>query len=269
MLRLEELVPELNKLALPEAVFAPASTYLRAMHYRGACGLFYFVNEGARPYVGTVTIPYRSPCCWYDPWANAIHPARPEPCGDGLRLDISLEPSHSLFLLLDEPEEALLTRPVRCAGQELPLKGWRRSTCAAIDYPHFTGVKSVILPDNLAQEQPEFSGFVRYESAFDLPGPGQVALEITDACEGVEAFVNGRSAGIQIVPPFRYELTPLVTPGRNEIAVEVATTLERYCYNLTKDDPCMKMRGLAVPACGSGITGRASVFFENEQEETA
>lgn len=85
----------------------------------------------------------------------------------------------------------------------------------------------------------------------------------------MEVFVNGRSAGIQIVPPFCYDLTPLAKPGRNEIAVEVATTLERYCYGLTKDDPRMKMRGLAAPTCGSGITGRASVFFENEQEETA
>lgn len=269
VLRLEELAAELNKLALPEAVFAPASTYLRAMHYQGACGLFYFVNEGAQPYGGTVTIPYRGPCYWYDPWINAIHPARAEPCGDGLRLNISLGPSHSLILLLDEPEEALLTQPVRCTGQELPLEGWRRSTCTAIDYPRFTGAKPVTLPDHLAREQPDFSGFVRYESAFDLPGPGRVSLEITDAYEGVEVFVGGKSAGIQIVPPFRYDLTPLVKPGRNEIAVEVATTLERYCYDLTKDDPRMKMRGLAAPTCGSGITGRVSILFENEQEETA
>lgn len=269
VLRLEELVPELRQLALPEAVFAPASTYLRAMHYQGECGLFYFVNEGAKPYAGTVTIPYSGPCYWYDPWASAIHPAHGLPCGDSLRLDISLESSHSLILLLDEPEESLLTQPVRCTGRELPLEGWRRSTCAAIDYPRFIGAKSVTLPDNLAQEQPDFSGFVRYESAFHLPGPGRVVLEITDAAEGVEVFVNGGSAGIRIVPPFRYDLTPLATPGRNEIAVEVATTLERYCYDLTKNDPRMKMRGLAAPTCGSGITGRVSILFENEQEETA
>lgn len=269
MLRLEELAPELNKLALPEAVFDPASTYLRAMHYQGECGLFCFVNEGAEPYAGAVTIPYSGSCYWYDPWANAIHPARRSPCGNGLRLDISLEPSHSLILLLDEPDEILLTQPVRCTGRELSLEGWRRSTCAGIGYPNFGGEKPVSLPDDLVKEQPDFSGFVRYESAFDLPSPGRASLEITDACEGVEVFANGKSAGIQIVPPFRYDLTPLVRPGRNEIAVEVATTLERYCYGLTKDDPRMKMRGLAAPSCGSGITGRMTVFFENEQEEAA
>lgn len=49
----------------------------------------------------------------------------------------------------------------------------------------------------------------------------------------------------------------------------VATTLERHCYDLTKDDPRMKLRGLAAPTCGSGITGRVRVLLEHEQEETA
>lgn len=263
-LGLEELVPELQKLSLPEAAFSPASTYLRAMHCRGECELFFFVNEAAETYSGTVAVPYGGPCYWYDPWANAVHPARPEPWGEGVRLDVVLEPSRSLFLLLDEPDAALLTEPVRCTGEMLPLEPWRRSVCAGIDYPRFEGERPVSLPDRLAEEQPAFSGFVRYESAFELPGKGKVALEITDAYEGVEVFVNGRSAGIQIVPPYRYDLTALAKPGRNGLAIEVATTLERYCYDLTKDDPRMKMRGLAAPSCGSGITGQAAIFFERK-----
>ena len=258
---LEGLVPALNAIGLPEVQIVPASTYLRAMHHQGECGLYFFVNEGARPYAGNVTIPYSGPCCWYDPWANAVYPAGLEPCTGGGRISLHLEPSHSLILLLDEAEASLLTEPVRCAGGEISPDGWRRGVCAGIDYPNFTGFKETILPDDLAQEQPEFSGFVRYESGFSLPRPGRVALEITDAAEGVEVFVNGQSAGIQIVPPFRYDLTPLTRQGRNEIAIEVATTLERCCYGLTKDDPRMKMRGLAVPSGGSGITGQVTIFL--------
>lgn len=264
VLGLEELVPEMKKLALPEAAFSPASTYLRAMHYRGECELFFFVNEAAEGYHGTVTIPYNGPCCWYDPWRNAVYPVQGTACGNGLRLEISLEPSQSLILLLDEPDASLLTGPVQCTGRTLPLEGWRRSVCAGIDYPRFENEKPVSLPDHLAEEQPAFSGFVRYESAFELPGKGKVALELTDAYEGVEVFVNGQSAGIQIVPPFRYDLTALAKPGRNTLTIEVATTLERHCYDLTRDDPRMKMRGLAAPSCGSGITGQATIFFEEE-----
>lgn len=192
--------------------------------------MFFFVNEAAEGYHGTVTIPYNGPCCWYNPWRNAVHPVLGTACGNGLRLEVVLEPSHSLILLLDEPDAALLTEPVQCTGQKLPLEGWRRSVCAGTGYPHFEDEKPVSLPGHLAEEQPEFSGFVRYESAFELPGVGTVTLEITDAYEGVEVFVNGQSAGIQIVPPFRYDLTALAKPGRNALAIEVATTLERHCY---------------------------------------
>ena len=49
----------------------------------------------------------------------------------------------------------------------------------------------------------------------------------------------------------------------------MAATLERHCCSLTRDDPRMKLRGLAAPRCNSGITGRVRVLFEHEQEETA
>ena len=56
---------------------------------------------------------------------------------------------------------------------------------------------------------------------------GEGILEITDAYEGVEVFVNGKSLGIQVVPPYRYDLTEGLVKGTNELVIEVATTLER------------------------------------------
>lgn len=181
----------------------------------------------------------------------------------------------------------------------------------------------MVLPDGLAQEKPDFSGFVRYESRFivkstgvagrgaigrdvnsdgtvsekagtvdmagadrkaleqadseclyeakletecpvaALPPGNRLVLELTDAYEGVELFINGRSAGIQIVAPYRYDLTGYVKEGENRLAIEVATTLERKCYAMTKDDPRMKMRGLAEPVCGSGITGKGFMYRQS------
>ena len=106
------------------------------------------------------------------------------------------------------------------------LDRWIRSTCRAIDYPAFGNAKPIRLPDPLAQEEPTFSGFARYECAVNGTGEKTV-LEITDAYEGVEVFVNRQSLGIQIAPPFRYDLTPYLRQGENKLAIEVATTLER------------------------------------------
>lgn len=261
VIALEQLAGELAKLSLPEAVFAPRSVYLRAMRCQGDWGLFFFVNEGTRTYTGTVTVPYTGPCYWYDAWRNVTYSASGTASGGSMALALTLEPGHSLILMLDEPDEERLTEPVRCEGVKLPLAGWRRGLCAGIEYPHFQGNKPVSLPDSLAKEKPEFSGYARYEATFRVKGAGRAALEISDAAEGVEVFVNGRSAGIQIVPPFRYDLTGLVKPGENSLAIEVATTLERQCYIMTKDEPRMKMRGLKEPVCGSGITGHVSLYY--------
>ena len=41
-------------------------------------------------------------------------------------------------------------------------------------------------------------------------------------------FVNGRSAGIQIVPDYLFDLTGYLNNGENRLEVIIATTLERY-----------------------------------------
>lgn len=282
---LEELVPALNGLGLPEIRFEPGNTYLRALHYQEACGLYYFVNEGAQTYRGTVTVPDRGCCYVYDAWENACRTIEAKECPEGTRMSVVLEPRKSLIVLFDAAEDTDLRKAVTCEGEGVELTHCKRSVCEAVEYPSFREEKEVMLPDCLAQENPDFSGFVRYESRFtvkyieaalkqpgqeglcterldtecpvvELPVTGCLFLELTDACEGVELFINGKSAGIQIVAPYRYDLTEYIQEGENSLVIEVATTLERKCYDMTKDDPRMKMRGLAEPVCGSGITGR-------------
>lgn len=246
---------QLTDAVSPEAKFTPASTYLRAMHYQGKSDFYFFVNEDKTPYHGTVTLPALGSCYWYDPWNNRLYPAFPK----GRSLDITLKPLHSAMLVLDEADPALLTEPVFCEGEEIALAPWLRSTCDGTEYPNFGEPKTVTLPDTLAQEQPTFSGFVRYESRFAAGEDQKITLELTEAWEGVEVFVNGQSAGIQIAPPYRYDLTKLTRPGENALTIEVATTLERQCYDFLKDDIRSKMQGLREPSCGSGITGTVTV----------
>lgn len=246
---------QLTDAVQPEAKFVPASSYLRAMHYQGRSEFYFFVNEAKETYHGSITLPSLGNCYWYDAWNNRIYPAAPK----GNSLDITLEPLHSAILVLDEADPDLLTEPVCCIGENIALAPWLRSTCDGIDYPNFRESKAVTLPDHLAQEQPAFSGFVRYESSFTAEKGQTITLELTDAAEGVEVFVNGQSAGIQIVPPYRYDLTKLVQTGENTLVIEVATTLERQCYDALKNDIRSKMRGLKEPSGSSGITGTVIV----------
>ena len=77
--------------------------------------------------------------------------------------------------------------------------------------------------------------FIRYETSVILEKYNSVILEITDAYEGVELYVNGQSAGIQVVPTYLYDITSLCIAGHNNIIIEVATTLARE-NNKAKDD---------------------------------
>ena len=79
-------------------------------------------------------------------------------------------------------------------------------------------------------------------------------LQITDAYEGVEVFVNGVSAGIQVVPTYLYDIAPLLKAGDNTIRIEVATTLERAAVNIPNPYAAM-MGGIPTPTVPSGING--------------
>lgn len=135
------------------------------------------------------------------------------------------------------------------------LRSWRRSICKSIEYPGFGEAKEIRIPDNLAEEEPEFSGFVRYENSFTAKEGERFYLEITDAHEGVEVFVNGVSLGIQIVPVFRFDLSEAVNLGENQIRIEVATTLEREMAKVPNI-----LGQIQEAKAASGITGEVKLF---------
>ena len=231
-----------------------------------------FVNEGNGIYEGTVEMPESRACYVYDAWENTIQDAeavRDETPGI-TKVSLVLEPLKS-YLLVFEPRdtaEAVLkekTTPISGEGVEIPFIGtWQRSICRSIEYPNFKAKKEVTIPDRLHEEEPEFSGFVRYENRFVGEAAATYILEISDAYEGVEVFLNGKSLGIQIVPSYRYELSSYVKDGENEIAIEVATTLERETAKYP--NPYAKYIGQEVkPSSFSGITGEVRLLkYENE-----
>ena len=71
-----------------------------------------------------------------------------------------------------------------------------------------------------------YSGTGVYNKKFDIPadwlGSGrQVHLDLGNVREVAEIFVNGQSAGVVWKPPFRVDITPFLTPGNNELKIEV------------------------------------------------
>lgn len=260
---LEALADVLIQKGLLELSLSPADHRVRYRHYlhKDGCEIYLFVNEGTKPYRGHIAlrdIP-EGTAYIYDAWNNRLEPLQMEGCQ--IRLDI--EPLQSRILIFDKTATAANVRelarsPIFSSAEkrEIPVSGpWHRAICRSIEYPAFVKEKEVHLPDALADEEPEFSGFVRYRNCFYANQDDKIYLEIADAHEGVEVFLNGRSLGIQIVPTYRYDLTGALIDGENTLSIEVATTLERENSNIPDVTGQVK-----TPTALSGITGTVCLW---------
>ena len=253
---LGELAEVISGLGLVVPVVSPANNRIRILQISGDTPVYFLVNEGTEDFVGTITLREEGSCYLYDPWDNVCRSAEFDAAPEGTRVQLTIEPLKSVAVVFggcDMP----FTAPAICEGDPVELTRWRRSTCPGIAYPNFGEAIPVTLPDDISEEQPEFSGFLRYETELQISCHSAAVLEITDAAEGVEVFVNGRSLGIQVAPPFRYDLTHSLTDGENRLTIEVATTLERQSYPLLDEYGRMVAN---PPACKSGLTGSVRLY---------
>lgn len=213
----------------------PPCADLRCMHNISNGSVYLFVNEGKEAYRGKVRVWDTGKCYRYDAWKNNTEEITYSSEKESTVIDLTVEPLHSVVIVFGE-SPIPLNNPL--AEADIPWnEGWQRSVCYVNRYPDFHDWEEVILPDTeLPKQYPEFSGIVRYEK--HVKGNRLNNIEITDAYEGVEVFVNGESLGIQVAPPFRYDLGNKLHEGENVIAIEVATTLERQVASLRSAENC-------------------------------
>ncbi len=259
---LDRLIGCLQENNIQDISLSPASRWIRYLHYRYEDGgeLYYLVNEGNEPYRGAIQLPCAGRCYAYNAWDNCLESIQARHETKNTLIDVNIVPLKSLLVVFDQTISRDVDSPaLECEGERIPLtSGWVRSVCPGIEYPNFQHHKAVLLPDRLAQELPGFSGFVRYQKQLHLDAPGKLILEITDAYEGVEVFVNSSSCGIQIVPPFQFDISDFVKEGDNQIQIEVATTLERQVGRRG----LMGLLATPKPSALFGITGDVNLYID-------
>ena len=264
VLPLEDIADYIYENGLGEISPSQKSFRLRYLHYQKEEDLFYFFNEDDKAYHGDVTLPVDSVLYAYNAWDNRMEKALYERKNGKTVLHLSLEPSGSLMVITAKAEleaAAPITEKMKVCGKTDISDNWRRSICRSLEYPHFQNEKTVALPDRLYDEKPHFSGWVKYRKTMTLSKSAVTILEITDAYEGAELFINGESAGVQIVPPYRFDISKLVKDGKNDVTVHISTTLERERAADFKRGIIERVGENKVKA-PTGITGKIYLYQE-------
>ena len=254
----ERLGEELTGLTYRAAIPETPEKHLTVYHYENEGGVYLLLNEDVTHSIRQwITIPKRNRVLVYDAWNNEVKEAKTCTENGETKVYVELEPLEMLVLLCDLPELSAGSEKVYETEEVKCLESFLVSRCEAKDYPDFKEAEEADLARGMGVKHPEFSGFYRYETRMQGGSDVHTELVLEDVYEAAEVFVNGISAGTRIARPYRFDLTGLLKDGENEIAIEVATTLERKAAAMGIRDGGM---GANSPLAPSGIIGEVLVI---------
>ena len=234
-IRVDQIADSVGK----EIELNPQNKRIRAYHYKNEKQeIYYFVNEDEAVYSGEIRVPYLESCYAYDAWngTKMAQEYRAEK-EDATILSMKLRLGESRIVVVEQEKEtvsqlekSLFEMMYGVEKEKIPVKkNWEIGTCRSIAYPKFSNFQPITKFEDYGKKEKKFSGFIAYRNQMELSKDQdrRYILFIPEAEEDVELFVNGTSQGIQILPPFLYDITEAVQDGENDIRIEVATTLER------------------------------------------
>jgi hypothetical protein len=234
-LPVEVLAAAIRRRGLHDVEASPAQPHLRVYHYRkDERDTWFLVNESVREPVETA-LTLRG-CTARVTGYDALHDRALEPqqraTRAGTAVEIRLEPFESLFLFADpapaDPRSIDRAAPPISVLAEIDGP-WEISIATASEYPSFTPAPALKGPGNVAVPGllPGFSGTLRYECRFTVPRRPDTGtlLDIGEAFETVEVWLNGSRLGVRICPPYRFDAGGLLAEAENELVVEVTNTL--------------------------------------------
>lgn len=262
VLPLKELASYLRTNGIYDIKLSEPFKRLRYYHYKQESDAYMFFNEDtSKTFTGTIDVPVTGNAVIFDAMENMLRPVSAETISGGTRLHISLEPYQSAVVIFGDVAGKLIPAP-SADGERKVLEGdWSFSIAKSEEYPNFHDDRVLKKLENVGNFLHDFSGFMRYEKEFEIGSCSKVCLDIENAYDGVEVWVNGKYAGMVICPPYRLDISELVQPGKNTLRIEVANTLDREVRTIPNDSPSRFFRG-EPPLGPSGIIGEVAVYME-------
>ena len=205
-------------------------------------------------YVTELTLNGTPDAALYDPYENRLYKPEIDTRDGKTVVKLRLEPCALRVLILGGEAMEAEPLPDIPTGQRL-IEGWRVSTATAKEYPAFTPCPAITEPTNLNRPDglPRFSGTIRYEGTFEAKAGERLTLELGEVGETAEVLVNGRSAGVRLQSPYRFDLTGLTKDGQNELTIDVTNTLVYRMHDGFSAYHAIAASGLIGPVRLSGL----------------
>lgn len=141
---------------------------------------------------------------------------------------VCLTPYQSRIYVVSEEELAASEPRETACCEEIPLpEKWTVRFADSFAYPDFeeeVDLHEFGFVQNVRGYE-EKAGTVQFAAEIQLPPLKKAFLDLGDVYETAEVFVNGRSAGVKLCKPYVFDLTDYLTPGQNQLSVEVTNTL--------------------------------------------
>ncbi|GAA0802106.1 hypothetical protein GCM10008910_33050 [Faecalicatena orotica] len=229
VVRLDDLPEYLAEIGAGGPVLKKECRNLGYYHYRKEeYDIYFFFNTSLSEDADVdVILPESRTVIQYDAMYRRILPVRQKQEKDGLKIPINLKPYESILLIAG-------------TGIVLELEGessqinvldisdkWLFAKIESKGYPDFPEFRSLDKLVPVSSFAPEFSGVMRYEKEIELKNAEKVLFCSEHIYEAAEVFVNGKSAGKRMTPPYQWDISIQSKEGKNKIAVEVVNTPAR------------------------------------------
>ena len=248
---LEELARKARRCGFAEISVEGQGELLRIYHcVRDGKDIYMFFNESlSKSTDAVVTLPGRGRYVLLDLLSDGSYEGY---SADG-KVEISLEPYQSCILdFIDGDESGLPAKTSWRDAGELHAE-YDVSLADAADMETFKPYRRMteLVSVTGADELPDFSGRIKYHANVLLKRCGRLAVDLGEVGSTAELILNGKSVGMRICRPYRFELTEFLNDGMNELEIIVSNTLA----NREKDNFSKYM-----PIPPSGLLGPVKVL---------
>ncbi|MRH45111.1 glycosyl transferase family 2 [Aquibacillus halophilus] len=213
--------------------------YLRYYHVKHQdMDVYMFFNEHPLYEIETeVQLPVTGRLFFYDAFDNSVRKAQVVEKGENSLVSIKLSPFETVVVVSGSLDETLELSPeLRTLQQAATIEGpWTLSTATSEQYPTFDSWGKLESLSDLSRMEglKSFSGTMQYETELKWASNGErLWIDLGDAFETAEVFVNGESVGVRIQAPYQFELSGYLREGKNSLQIEVTNTLVKEANDM-------------------------------------